>query len=326
MKRAVFYDELVEARNNIGLLSRDLEKHSSSLKTTSRVLRGIDDKYKGIASNIDVRVKSIQKIIEHLQKGSDAIESVYNQYLLAEKLNYQSISGIKVIDKSVLDQFIDMNVHDLNLLLSAYGVTVDVLNKTRKGIEGVGDLLENIRGIEGLEQFDFFKNFTDTEAFKLLEPIKYLADANKLAEAIASNDVDAQNELVEKYFKKGLGTAITSFGKVSKFEGAGYASLIFTFGENVAEEICLFGSPSRSTPLEIASGVWNVTGHVMIETAVETAWDIVDDVGSVFGVDLDKVYEELTGTPGVDGFYKATGMLANEVGKFWGSTWNGLWN
>ena len=156
---------------------------------------------------------------------------------------------------------------------------------------------------------------------KIFEFIGYAKDTEKLINAIKNGDIENIEELGEKYLKKGAKSVAKITYGVSGFTSAGYINIGWNFIENVLD-VDKFSSATSSNSDLVGFGkyVWHCTGGVMFETGFEMGYDIVNDVGKIFNYDLDKVYEDLTGVGGIEGFNKALSTVTDEL---FGDYYNG---
>lgn len=324
MKRAVFFDELENAQTSLHQIKKDVDNSIQQLRKASKSISNIDEDYRKIGQSIIARANALGELSSQLNEGAKILEGVSAHYLAAEKSVYTAISSIKVEEDISWFDLSDQNIKLLITLGYGAGTTIDILNKARKGISAVGDFVEYFNEL-GITDFSLFENLKETEAFELLDTVKYFADAKKFIESAAAGDELGMMEMLEKYAGKGSKLLLKSTG-MSSFAAGGYVAMASTLGENIGEEIVMLinGDPSRSGFVGFASGVWNVTGNVVAETALETAWDIVDDTASVFGVDMDQVYMDLTGKPGLEGFGVGVGMLWDMTTDYYGSMFNNL--
>lgn len=319
MKRAVFFDDLENAQKSLRLVKKDLDSCIQQLRKTSKSISTIDEDYRKISQSLTARANVLSELSKQIDEGSKILNGVSDYYLTAEKTTYTSISGVKINEGFDWLNLNDFDFGYLTTIASGTGVTIDILNKARKGISAVEEYVGYFNDL-GITDISFFKDLTETEAFELLDTVKYFADAKKLVVSAAEGDAEGIMDLLEKYVGKGA-KAYLKYTGMSSASASGYVALAQTLGENIGEEILLFanGDPSRSGLVGVASGLWNVTGNVMVETALETGWDIVDSVASVVGIDMDQVYMDLTGESGLEGFGKGVGMIWDMTTDYYGS-------
>lgn len=201
--------------------------------------------------------------------------------------------------------------------------------KTWKTLKDSRDLLKGIDDISDLISVFFDKDMVEKylgwagelKETKIFEFIGYAKDTEKLINAIKNGDIENIEELGEKYLKKGAKSVAKITYGVSGFTSAGYINIGWNFIENVLD-VDKFSSATSSNSDLVGFGkyVWHCTGGVMFETGFEMGYDIVNDVGKIFNYDLDKVYEDLTGVGGIEGFNKALSTVTDEL---FGDYYNG---
>lgn len=161
----------------------------------------------------------------------------------------------------------------------------------------------------------------DLKSTEVFKAIGYGKDIEKLLGALQDGDQDKIFELGEKYIKKGAKSVGKNTFGVSGFTSAGYINLGWNFAENVLDiDQYASATSSNSDIVGLGKYIWHCTGGTLLETGAEMGYDIVKNVGGIFGFDLDKVYEDLTGVGGVEGFYKGLQQVGDEL---FGDYYNG---
>lgn len=286
-----------------------MDAYFRALGTTSDTFCSKDQKLKQNVKNIIYEMNCISANIAALANLKNKVS-----YKTDEKLNKLfSINNL-------------FGISSPSSLLSLSNLTDrkmwETSKDTRSLLGGIDDASDLVSVFFDEDMVDKYLGWAgDLKKTKVFEAIGYGKDAEKLIKAIKDGDMKKIEELGEKYLKKGAKlVAKTTYG-VKGFTSAGYINLGWNFFENVLD-IDKFSSATTSNSDLVGFGkyIWNCTGGVMLETGSEMAYDMVKDVGKIFSYDLDKVYKDLTGEDGVEGFYKGLSMATDEI---FGDYYNG---
>lgn len=322
MKRAVFFEDLDNAQTSLKSIKKDFEGYSQQMKRVSGRLSAVDQDYRKVSQSITNRANGISEFARQLGEGAKILDGVSEYYLTAERTIYTSISGIKIADGSSRFSLSEDHIRLIYSLSTApiHTLDIDTLNTIRKGVNGFDDFFDYFNETGWSDKIGFIDDLKKMEIFQVLDTVKYIADAQKYIEASKNKDIEGMLDLLEKYAGKGAEILLEEAG-VGSFAAKGYVALGKTFVENVGEEIGLYmsGDPSRSGIVGAAYTFWNLTGNVLVETGLETGWDIVDNSAKLFGIDMDQVYIDLTGKPGLEGFGIGVGMIFDETASFFSS-------
>lgn len=338
--------------NDLSAKTRNIENKTNECKeSVGTVINRLDWEVSSKAS-INTRLNKVQK---RLQRQAELMDA-YIKVLGTTNDNFRNKDAkLKQDAKSIIYEMnsISANIAALaNIKLKTSYKTDDKLNKlfsinnlfgisssssmislwdpkTWGTLKNSRDLLKGIDDISNLISVFFDKNMVEKylgwagelKETKIFEFIGYAKDTEKLINAIKNGDIENIEELGEKYLKKGAKSVAKITYGFSGFTSAGYINIGWNFIENVLD-VDKFSSATSSNSDLVGFGkyVWHCTGGVMFETGFEMGYDIVNDVGKIFNYDLDKVYEDLTGVGGVEGFNKALSTVTDEL---FGDYYNG---
>lgn len=179
----------------------------------------------------------------------------------------------------------------LNLQLLFGETELDILsgvNKTSKFIKSAGEYSEWVKILFGNEMFgdisDFLGDVGKNDFFKVAG---YLGDGKKLVDALNNGDIDALEDLIEKYGKKSIKEVIKLLtgAKVTDAENGVYLDLAWNLIENTAESIQVFvDDPSFGSAL---SGIWNMTAGTFFDAGAEMAERAFSFIGDATGLGFD---------------------------------------
>ena len=112
-------------------------------------------------------------------------------------------------------------------------------------------------------------------------------NGKKLIDALNTGDLDALENLSEKYLKKGVksGIQLATGVKVSGVVNSVYLDLGWNLGENITESVQeIADDPSFGSA---ASGLWNITAGTFFDAGAGLAEDALSFVGDITGQGFD---------------------------------------
>ena len=309
-KYYIRYNDLLDQATTLANAAKSLDMLHHNLLSVINGMDGRDSSMASLKTQLMSCTRRISLLVDDVNLFQNAVYNVKNDYLKAEKSSYSAFESIKT------NSYAADYMSNTNASVKAAGYSADYLAifstisaafiKSGKAIGGIDDLLELLGSNSVL--------VTAMKKTGIYQAITYTDDAMKLAGALAAGNSKELWRLIEKYTEKGgKGILKNTFG-ISGFSASAYVNLAWNFGENILDlDKYAYVGTSTSMPVGFAQYLWHISGNALIETGVEIGYDILHDVGGFVGYDLDKTYEDLVGTGGVEGFYKATGQLGQEL-------------
>jgi len=279
---------LEDAQREIKKLYKRVEEYAAACSKTAAAFDQAEADFKkvtaGTAKTSTQKTSFINRLIGTIKSMIDVFWSkITNNPAQAVIITVNPFIGVAGLIKPIVN-------HSDTIL--------DIIKKSRKGIKSVGDLVKLLTSNDTLKK--------TLKENKIFQSLNFISNADKIVK-ILKGDRKELDKMIEKGGTKAIEKLL--FSSIDK--GAdGYASIAWTFGNHLLD-IDKF----EYSPTGFAQYLWHCTGWTMIHTGSKKAFDIVDGLGGIVGYDVNKVYKDLTGVEGVEGFYKAAGDLANEL---WG--------
>lgn len=340
-KYYIQYNDLQAQAESFKNISKTLGGFEGRLNSIVNAMDGRDSSMASLKRQVQNCGKSMPEMADKMNIMEKVVKDTIAEYLFTEKDNYKLIGGIpNVIDLHNiaigLDNVFWPNTGDMykdypgplkdfgdcvNVLYDQesyralqFGYLIkrtfkelDDLNKSKKFISSIDDLM-NLFDNDDNQLMEAIK---DTDIYKAMG---YTNDVTKLINALNSGNYSDIGELADKYIKKAGGTIVKNTFGTAGFATNSYINLAWNFIENTLDlgNYAYVGT-SNSPVVGAAQYLWHCTGETILETGAEMGYDIVEGIGGLFGYDIDKVYKDLVGVDGVEGFYKAAGQLGDEL-------------
>lgn len=178
---------------------------------------------------------------------------------------------------------------DLQLLFGDTSWDIlDGVSNMSSFIKDTGDYAEWIDVLFDSDMFgDISNQLKDVGKNELFKVAGYLDDGKKLIDALNTGDLDALENLSEKYLKKGVksGIQLATCVKVSGVVNSVYLDLGWNLGENITESVQeIADDPSFGSA---ASGLWNITAGTFFDAGAGLAEDALSFVGDITGQGFD---------------------------------------